>query len=75
MLWYSLEVPHRGTSNEYHNMFSGRNKETIYLDTFLISSYEHMVQETVKPWDRSVYYDKTILNQRKEAFSKVLHKS
>ena len=29
MLWYSLEVPHRGTSNEYHNMFSGSSKQDI----------------------------------------------
>ena len=31
-MWYSLEVPHRGTSNECNNMFSWRNKKTV--DTF-----------------------------------------
>ena len=30
MMWYSLEVPHRGTSNEYQqHMFSWRNKKNI----------------------------------------------
>ena len=30
MLWYSLEVPHRGTSNEYpQHTFSSRNKKNI----------------------------------------------
>ena len=28
---YSLEVPQRGTSNEYHNMFSLRNKKNIVI--------------------------------------------
>ena len=33
MLWYSLEAPHRGASNEYpQHMFSSRNKK--YADTF-----------------------------------------
>ena len=27
MLWYSLEAPHRGASNEYHNVFLWRNKK------------------------------------------------
>ena len=32
MLRYSLEVPHRSTSNEYqHHMFLWRNKKNIYL--------------------------------------------
>ena len=30
MLWYSLEVPQRGTFNEYpQHMFSSRNKKNI----------------------------------------------
>ena len=30
MLWYSLEVPHGGASNEYpQHMFSWRNKKNI----------------------------------------------
>ena len=30
MLWYSLEAPHRGASNEYpQHMFSSRNKKDI----------------------------------------------
>ena len=30
MLWYSLEAPHRGASNEYpQHMFSLRNKKNI----------------------------------------------
>ena len=29
MLWYLLEAPQRGTSNEYH-MFSMRNKENYW---------------------------------------------
>ena len=37
MLWYSLEVPHRGTSNEYHNMFSWRKKKKYFPDITLLS--------------------------------------
>ena len=34
MLWYSLEVPHWGASNEYpQHMFSWRNKKNWHLDT------------------------------------------
>ena len=29
MLWYSLEAPPRGASNEYHNKFSLSNKKNI----------------------------------------------
>ena len=29
MLWYSLEAPLRGVSNEYHKIFLWRNKENI----------------------------------------------
>ena len=32
MLWYSLEVPHQGASNEYpQHMFSSRNKKDISI--------------------------------------------
>ena len=32
MLWYSLEVPQRGASNEYpQHMFSSRNKKDISI--------------------------------------------
>ena len=32
MLWYSLEAPHRGASNEYtQHVFLWRNKKNIYL--------------------------------------------
>ena len=34
MLWYSLEAPHQGTSNEYpKHMFSWRNKKKYQPDT------------------------------------------
>ena len=33
MLWYSLEVPHRGTSNECHNIFFMEKKEKYSADT------------------------------------------
>ena len=40
MLWYSLEVPRRGTSNEYpQHMFSSRNKKNIMWIPPLICSY------------------------------------
>ena len=40
MLWYSLEVPNWGTSNEYpQHMFSWRNKKNIYVATPIIWSY------------------------------------
>ena len=40
MLWYSLEVPHRGTSNEYPQLkFSWRNKKNIMWILPLIWSY------------------------------------
>ena len=39
MLWYALEAPRRGASNEYpHHMFSWRNKKNI-MDTPVICSY------------------------------------
>ena len=54
MLWYSLEAPRRGASNEYHNIccrgasnaypqhiFSSRNMKTIYLIPTLIKTYEN----------------------------------
>ena len=35
MLWYSLEAPRRGASNEYpQHMFSSSNKK--HVDTFLV---------------------------------------
>ena len=38
---YSLEMPHRGISNEYpQHMFLWRNKKNIYLDVHLIWIYE-----------------------------------
>ena len=37
MLWYSLEAPRRGASNEYpQHMFSSRNKKNIYQIPTLI---------------------------------------
>ena len=42
MLWYSLEAPRRGTSNEYpQHMFSSRNKKNIMWIPPLICSYVH----------------------------------
>ena len=38
MLWYSLEAPHWAT-NDYHNMFSLRNKKSIILINLLICRY------------------------------------
>ena len=36
-LWYSLEAPQQGTSNEYpDHMFSWRSKKNIYLIPTLI---------------------------------------
>ena len=31
---YSLEVPHRSISKEYHNIFSWRNKKKLYLSKY-----------------------------------------
>ena len=46
---YSLEVPHRGTSNEYpQHMFSSRNKKNIYLIIwilFLARSVNYLSQD------------------------------
>ena len=40
MLWYSLEAPRRGASNEYPQpMFSSRNKKNIMWIPPLICSY------------------------------------
>ena len=40
MLWYSLEAPRRGASNEYpQHMFSLRNKKNIYRIPSLIYTY------------------------------------
>ena len=42
MLWYSLEAPHQGTSNEYPQyMFSRRNKKNIIWIPALIWRYEN----------------------------------
>ena len=44
MLWYSLEAPWQGTSNEYlQHMFSSRNKKKYYVDTH--SSVAMLVQD------------------------------
>ena len=56
---YSLEVPHRGTSNEYpQDMFSLRNKEHIYIYLifwilFLARSMKYLSKTSL---DRSVKY-------------------
>ena len=35
-MWYSLEAPLRGASNEYpQHMLTWRNKKPVNLDTFL----------------------------------------
>ena len=64
MLWYSLEVPQWGTSNEYpQHMFSSRNKKNI--DTFwlekktLIKSYVKTLttyNSYPKYWDTLIAY-------------------
>ena len=39
MLWYSLEVPHQGASNEYpQHMFSSRNKKKKFNWYLLVST-------------------------------------
>ena len=56
MLWYSLEAPRRGTSNEYpQHMFLWRNKKNIMWTPPLICSYEYVVgtqQKCLAIWDR-----------------------
>ena len=46
MLWYSLEVPHRGTCNEY-NIFFLEKKEKYSVDT---PSYLELCRITRKPY-------------------------
>ena len=49
MLWYSLEVPHLGTSNEYtQHMFSWRNMK---IDIYLISPRKHNFTASVAQLD------------------------
>ena len=49
MLWYSLEAPHRGASNEYHNIcFMETESEKKILD---IPSYLEL-------WKYKIYYNK-----------------
>ena len=46
MLWYSLEAPRQGTSNEYpQHMFSLRNKKNIMWMPPLICSYADSAHE------------------------------
>ena len=53
MLWYSLEVPRRGTSNEYpQHMFSSRNKKNI--DTFWLKK-SAMSRAMTKICDKMAY--------------------
>ena len=41
ILWYSLEAPYQGASNEYpQDIFLWRRKKNIYLDTFLSGTME-----------------------------------
>ena len=57
---YSLEVPHRGTSNEYpQHMFSWRNKKNIntfgikkesYQDLWMFLKYCWMSGQQCRPW-------------------------
>ena len=39
-----------GTSNEYHNMFSPRNKKNIYLTPTLIKKYESSRSACTSAW-------------------------
>ena len=49
MLWYSLEVPHQDTSNEYpQHMFLWRNKKNIFLIPCFIQSYDKISAELFK---------------------------
>ena len=44
MLWYSLEAPRRGASNEYpQHLFSSINKKNIMWIPPLICSYEYVI--------------------------------
>ena len=46
MLWYSLEAPHRGASNEYpQHMFSWRNKKNINTFGLKIALTSAMTEE------------------------------
>ena len=46
MLWYTLEAPRRGASNEYpQHMFSWRNKKKIMLIPPLICSYPFLLAD------------------------------
>ena len=49
MLWYSLEAPQQGASNEYpQHMFSSRNKKNIMWIPSLICSYGKEGEENVQ---------------------------
>ena len=50
MLWYSLEAPQRGASNEYpQQMFSLRNEKNIMWIPPLIFSYVYIVSSDGQP--------------------------
>ena len=63
MLWYSLEAPRRGTSNEYpQHMFSWINKKNIMWIPSLICSYEDGLKvdsKSIVSKQKCVHYENT----------------
>ena len=59
MLWYSLEAPRRGASNEYpQHMFSLRNEKNIMWMPPLMCSYALLsayVSEILFPLEQLIY--------------------
>ena len=52
MLWYSLEVPHRGTSNEYpQHMFLWKYKKNMLIP--LLSGYLSFLRKIFIDLDKS----------------------
>ena len=67
MLWYSLEVPHQGTSNEYpQHIFSMtdkkclRNKKNSFsyfsMETYVVGTHKKWLNETLLMGTHNIYF-------------------
>ena len=78
MLWYSLEAPHWGTSNEYpQHMFSWRNKKKYYVDSpsYLAQwryTFSLIIAFTVNIFYNIHWFCEWITHYEKHAYSNIL---
>ena len=68
MLWYSSEVPLRGTSNEYHNMFMRINKKNIIRIPCLTWSYGTVYILLIFPSTKAWHLNCLVIKQNANSY-------